>query len=62
MITNLVKKGLYIFAFSFFVLNPIQAERFSIPSGNNILRSTDLEVEVSLKSKLLLEKSEIILN
>ena len=62
MITNLVKKGLYIFAFSFFVLNPIQAERSRVPFGNNILQSSDLEEEVSLKSKLILEKSEIILN
>ena len=62
MINNLLKKGLHLFTFSFFVLNPIQAEKFSIPFGKNILRSSDLEVEVSLKSKLLLEKSEIILN
>jgi len=62
MINNLLKKGLHLFTFSFFVLNPIQAEMFSIPIGKNILRSSDLEVEVSLKSKLLLEKSEIILN
>ena len=62
MINNLLKKGLHLFTFSFFVLNPIQAEKFSIPFGKNILRSSDLELEVSLKSKLLLEKSEIILN
>ena len=62
MIKNLLRKGLHLFTFSFFVLNPIQAEMFSIPFGKNILRSSDLEVEVSLKSKLLLEKSEIILN
>ena len=62
MINNLVKKGLYLFTFSFFAPNPTQAEMFSISFGKNILRSSDLEVEVSLKSKLLLEKSEIILN
>ena len=62
MINNLIKKGLHLFTFSFFVLNPIQAEMFSIPFGKNTLRSYDLEVEVSLKSKLILEKSEIILN
>ena len=62
MINNLLKKGLHLFTFSFFVLNPIQAEKFSIPFGKNILRSSDLELEVSLRSKLLLEKSEIILN
>ena len=62
MINNLLKKGLHLLSFSFFVLNPIQAEMFSIPFGKNTLRSSDLEVEVSLKSKLILEKSEIILN
>jgi hypothetical protein len=62
MINNLIKKGLHLFTSSFFVLNPVQAEMFSIPFGKNILRSSDLEIEVSLKSKLLLEKSEIILN
>ena len=62
MINNLLKKGLHLFTFYFFFLNPIQAEIFSIPFGKNTLRSSDLEVEVSLKSKLILEKSEIILN
>ena len=62
MINNLLKKGLHLFTFSFFVLNPIQAERSGVPFGKNILRSSDLEEQVSFKSKLLLEKSEIILN
>ena len=62
MVGILLKKGFHLFTFSFFVLSPIKAEKFSIPFGKNILRSSDLEVEVSLNSKLLLEKSEIILN
>ncbi len=62
MINNLLKKGFHVFAFSFFVLHPIQAEIFNIPFTKRILRSSDLEEEVSLKSKLLLDKSKIVFN
>jgi len=62
MIKNLLKKGLHLFSLSFFISNPIQAEIFNKIFERNILYSSDLEEEVSLKSKLLLEKSEMILN